>query len=120
MRALALSICLSLGFSMPIIAQEVSQGTGAVLRGLEKVNGKVFDMELANGESYAIDRLLITLSECRYPTDNPSGEAYALLTITETETANPVFQGWMVASSPALNALEHPRYDVWVLRCKTE
>ncbi|MGB0800115.1 MAG: DUF2155 domain-containing protein, partial [Planktomarina sp.] len=27
--------------------------------------------------------------------------------------------GWMVASSPALNALEHPRYDIWVLRCKT-
>jgi hypothetical protein len=25
----------------------------------------------------------------------------------------------MVASSPALSALEHPRYDVWVLRCSS-
>jgi len=31
----------------------------------------------------------------------------------------PVFKGWMIASSPALNALDHPRYDVWVLRCIT-
>lgn len=23
----------------------------------------------------------------------------------------------MTASSPALSALDHPRYDVWVLRC---
>ncbi|MGB1970407.1 MAG: DUF2155 domain-containing protein, partial [Paracoccaceae bacterium] len=27
------------------------------------------------------------------------------------------FMGWMVASSPALNPLDHRRYDVWVLRC---
>ncbi|MEZ5892801.1 MAG: DUF2155 domain-containing protein [Parvularculaceae bacterium] len=30
-----------------------------------------------------------------------------------------IFKGWMFASSPALNALEHPVYDVWVIDCKT-
>ena len=29
-----------------------------------------------------------------------------------------VFAGWMFASSPALSALEHPVYDVWVVDCK--
>ena len=29
-----------------------------------------------------------------------------------------VFRGWMFASSPALNALEHPVYDVWVIGCR--
>ncbi len=29
-----------------------------------------------------------------------------------------VFSGWMFASTPALSALEHPIYDVWVLDCK--
>ena len=32
----------------------------------------------------------------------------------------PLFSGWMFASSPALNALEHPVYDVWVIDCKME
>ena len=31
-----------------------------------------------------------------------------------------IFRGWMFASSPALNGLEHPVYDVWVIDCKTE
>ncbi len=31
-----------------------------------------------------------------------------------------IFTGWMFASSPALNALEHPVYDVWVIDCKTQ
>ncbi len=30
-----------------------------------------------------------------------------------------IFSGWMFASSPALNALEHPVYDVWVIDCRT-
>ena len=30
-----------------------------------------------------------------------------------------IFRGWMFASSPALNALEHPVYDVWVINCTT-
>lgn len=32
----------------------------------------------------------------------------------------PVFKGWMFASSPSLNAMEHPTYDVWVIDCKME
>ncbi len=60
------------------------------------------------------------LGECRHPEDNATGEGYAYLTIYDGPDAEgPVFQGWMVASSPALNALDHARYDVWVLRCKT-
>ncbi|WOI54584.1 DUF2155 domain-containing protein [Parvularcula sp. LCG005] len=29
-----------------------------------------------------------------------------------------LFRGWMFASSPSLNALQHPVYDVWVIDCK--
>ena len=29
----------------------------------------------------------------------------------------PLFTGWMFASTPSLNALEHPTYDVWVIDC---
>ena len=34
------------------------------------------------------------------------------------EAAVSLFRGWMYASSPALSALEHPVYDVWVLDCR--
>ena len=31
-----------------------------------------------------------------------------------------IFSGWMFASSPALHAVEHPVYDVWLIDCKAE
>ncbi|MGH1354840.1 MAG: DUF2155 domain-containing protein [Thalassovita sp.] len=114
----------------PVLAQDedtliignvdaVETGTGAVLRGLDKVNAEFQDIEILNGSSVRYERLVIDLGECRYPEDNPAGDAYAFLTIRDQGAAEPVFQGWMLASSPALNALDHARYDVWVLRCKT-
>ena len=39
---------------------------------------------------------------------------------SRTQNVEPLFSGWMFASSPALNALEHPVYDVWVIDCKME
>ena len=39
---------------------------------------------------------------------------------SRTSNVDPLFSGWMFASSPALNALEHPVYDVWVIDCKME
>jgi hypothetical protein len=31
-----------------------------------------------------------------------------------------IFRGWMFASSPSLNGMQHPTYDVWVIDCKME
>ena len=90
---------------------------GAVVRGLDKVNGHTTDATIQSGASAELFGLLVTLSDCRYPADNPTGDAFAFLTIREPDTGTVQFEGWMIASSPALNALDHSRYDVWVLRC---
>lgn len=90
---------------------------GAVLRGVDKLDGTVQDLSLPAGIPLQFGSLAITLSECRYPEDNPSGDAFAFLEISEGSETE--FYGWMIASSPALNALDHQRYDVWVLRCNT-
>ena len=101
-------------------AQEaVSSGTGADLLVLYKVSGKSSNYELASGSSMEIGQLTVALRACRYPEGAPSNDAFAFLDVSETETAQPVFSGWMIGSAPALNAMEHSRYDVWVLRCKT-
>jgi len=96
-------------------------GTGAILRGLDKMNGQVEDFELQNGYSIGFGQLRVDLAECRHPDDNATGEAYAFLTIYDgPAVGEPAFQGWMIASSPALSAMDHARYDVWVLRCTTD
>jgi hypothetical protein len=94
-------------------------GQGVEIKGLDKVSGLVSDLSIAVGEAQRIGRLEVLVEDCRYPEDNPAGEGYAWLSIKDTTNDAPVFEGWMVASSPALNALDHPRYDVWVIRCTT-
>lgn len=92
-------------------------GSGAELRGLDKISGDVSTIMLSLGESATVGKIEVTLAECRYPEDNRAGEAYAWLTVRDPRTDKLLFDGWMIASSPALNALDHARYDIWVIRC---
>jgi hypothetical protein len=88
----------------------------AILRGIDKLDGTAGNIILGGSFARKFGLLELTLGECRYPEDNPSGEAFAYLTIKEAGEV--IFSGWMIASSPALNALDHQRYDVWLLRCR--
>jgi len=97
----------------------VSVAGGAHLRGLDKVSGAVTDIDLATGQGGTFGRLAIEMGECRYPTDNPAADAFGHLVIRDTSDGAIVFDGWMVASSPALNALDDARYDIWLLSCQT-
>ena len=111
---------LLLILGLPSVAQEnAASGKGAVVRGLDKVNGQIVDVELFSGATAGVFGLDVSLADCRYPADNPTGDAFAFLTIRETGAADIRFEGWMIASAPALSALDHSRYDVWVLRCIT-
>lgn len=89
----------------------------AILRGLDRLNGTVEDIEINVGDTIRYARLEITLNACRYPQGDITKDAYADLRIRDVRELNPRFSGWMFASSPALSALDHPRYDVWVLSC---
>ncbi|MGR3462368.1 MAG: DUF2155 domain-containing protein [Roseovarius sp.] len=116
----AVAACLLIACAQGAGAQEdAAPGRGAVLRGLDKITTELRDLDLANGEAAELGSLTVELTECRYPEGNPAGDAYAHVTIRETNGGKLWFNGWMLASSPALNALEHPRYDVWVMRCTT-
>lgn len=117
MQAWLAVACLA-SAALPVAAQDVASGTGAVLRGLDRLSGSTIDIPIPVGASAIFaGRLSIELRECRYPAANPTGDAYAYLGIRDTQTATVLFEGWMIASAPALNALDHMRYDIWVLRC---
>jgi hypothetical protein len=100
-------------------AQELANAPGAVLRGLDKVTGEITDLVLPEGGSARLGRLTVIAGECRYPIDDPASDAYAWVTILDDLASAPVFQGWMIAQAPALSALDHARYDVWLIRCNT-
>lgn len=108
---------LILAMALPAAAQDTVRAPGAMLRGLDKVSGRTTDLNLQVGEAVRYGRLDIRLGECRYPAGNPGSDAFAQMTITDLRQNATVFSGWMIASSPALSALDDARYDVWVMSC---
>ncbi|MGB0798933.1 MAG: DUF2155 domain-containing protein [Planktomarina sp.] len=101
------------------LAQRASEGAAAQLRWLDRTTGDLQDYVLAVGETQQMGPLSVTLHGCRYPEGQISRDAFAHLQINDHLRSDADFAGWMVASSPGLNALQHPRYDVWVIRCRT-
>jgi hypothetical protein len=92
----------------------------AILQGLDKVTARVSTIEAPLGDTAKFGGLEIIVRACdkRPPEETP--ESAAFLDIWEVRPGEPavsVFRGWMFASSPALSALEHPVYDVWLLDC---
>jgi hypothetical protein len=115
---LRLGLTLLAALSSPALAVDMARANGAELRLLDKLTGALQDAKISTGQSASMGKITVQLNDCRYPADNQTAEAEAHLTIIDAALPNAaVFQGWMIASSPALSALDHPRYDVWVLRC---
>lgn len=112
---LALVVTASAAFAQ----QAATEATGAQLRGVDRINGETFEIIVPTGQTAQLDRISITLNACRYPVGNPSGDAFASLEVRDVSSGTYIFSGWMIASSPALSAMDHPRYDIWVMRCTT-
>lgn len=102
-------------------AHAAIEGDTVVLQGLDKVTARVWTFDARIGEPIRFGTLEINPRFCvRTPPEEPP-ESKAFLDIYEVRDGaekTDLFHGWMFASSPALNALEHPVYDVWVIDCK--
>ncbi len=91
------------------------------LQGLDKSVGKTITFEARVGSTIEYGPLYIKINACRKAPPIEKPESAAFLQIWEVppgqEKSEWVFSGWMFASSPALSAMDHPVYDVWVLDC---
>lgn len=97
-------------------------GLIVALRAANKVTGLTQDILVETGMPRRFGGIEISAFSCTKapPVDLPESTAFLQIDelTSEGERAR-LFSGWMFASSPALNALEHPVYDVWVTDCKT-
>ncbi|MGE0650620.1 MAG: DUF2155 domain-containing protein [Alphaproteobacteria bacterium] len=96
------------------------EGEAALLQGLDKVTARISSVMAPIGKPVRFGTLEITVQRCvKHPPEEPP-ESAALMEIREIRPGEPpaiLFRGWMFASSPALSALEHPVYDIWVKDC---
>lgn len=100
----------------------------AIVQALDKVTAETMRFEVRVGGPPVRFRntLIFTARACEVSTSSdPQEEAAAYLEIrsqprgtTQPAQARQVFRGWMFASAPTVNPLEHPNYDAWVVGCR--
>jgi len=97
------------------------QGDIAVLQGLDKITARISTFEAPLGQPVRFGSLEIVARACDKKPPEETPESTAFLEIVDDRPDSPaveIFKGWMFASSPAISAVEHPVYDVWVIDCK--
>jgi hypothetical protein len=100
----------------------------AVLQALDKVTAETLRFEAAVGRPVRYKTLIFTVRACeRSAPDEPNEDSAAYVEVLSQPRAEPghpvlpakqAFKGWMFASSPGLNPLEHPVYDAWLISCR--
>lgn len=95
-------------------------GTTLLLRGLDKITGRPTNITAPIGKPVTFATLTITARFCYSTPPSETPETAAFVQIEDhrpDQAARRIFSGWMYGSSPGLNAVEHPLYDVWVISC---
>ncbi|WP_366657291.1 DUF2155 domain-containing protein [Fodinicurvata sp. EGI_FJ10296] len=128
MKSLILAFGLSAILAAPVSA--IAQGNApdinneyAVLQALDKISARVSRIVTRVGEPATFGSLTIHARACRTrpPEETPENAAFLQIVDNPPEEEEAlVFSGWMYSSSPAVSALDHPVFDVWVVACADE
>ena len=98
----------------------------AVIRGLDKITGHARDYTLTIGRAERVGSLEVIARSCTKsaPEETPEVRIYVEVFDNpparegEEATRQEIFHGWLFASSPGLNAVDHPTWDIWAIDCR--
>ncbi|MCT4655260.1 MAG: DUF2155 domain-containing protein [Cohaesibacter sp.] len=111
-------------FMVPMQAQaEKIPNAVTVFAGLDKITGRIIEFDVYVNETVQFGALQVTPRACytRPPTEPQQTNGFIEVDeITLERKVRRIFTGWMFASSPGLNAVEHGVYDVWLVDCKQD
>jgi hypothetical protein len=121
MQSFPAIVAVAIGLAVtPAHADRIKNPT-AVLSGLDKITGRIITFEVAIDETVQFGSLQLTPKVCwtRPATEAPNTTGFFEIDeVTINNDYRRIFTGWMFASSPGLNAVEHAVYDVWLADCK--
>ena len=121
-RALTAGAVLALVLVMPthLRAEKIPNGV-TIFSGLDKITGRIIQFDVYIDETVQFGALQVTPRACYTRPETERQQVTAFVEVDEITLERKVrriFTGWMFASSPGLNAVEHGVYDVWLEGCR--
>lgn len=116
----SLTIFSALLISNIACAEDVVKNT-AQMQAMDKITGRVSVVNVPVGGEVKFGSLSIVVRKCQTRPMEETPDNFAFVDISDTTLQGNefnIFKGWMISSSPATHAVEHPIYDVWLLKCR--
>ena len=92
------------------------------IKALDKITAKTSAIRLAIGEKKFFGPLEIKALKCQLAENNDSTDTVAYLQVKDLSSKDNnqvfLFNGWTFASSPTLQSIDHPIYDLWIISCE--
>ena len=92
------------------------------LKALDKITAKTSSIRMPVGETVIFGKLKIKTLKCATSSNEYSKDVTAYLQVEDISKEDDkqvfIFNGWTFASSPTLNSIDHPIYDLWLLSCE--
>ena len=89
---------------------------------LDKITAKTTAIRLSVGEKKLFGSLRIIAFKCQLSESNDFVDTVAYLQVKDLSTKDNnqvfLFNGWTFASSPTLQSIDHPIYDLWITSCE--
>jgi hypothetical protein len=89
---------------------------------LDKITAKTLSIKLGIGEKKYFGSLEIIGLKCQLSENNEFNDAVAYLQVKDLAAKDNnqvfLFNGWTFASSPTLQSIDHPIYDLWITGCE--
>ena len=91
------------------------------LTALNKITAKTSSIKLAVGENSFFGPLEIKALKCQLSQSESAPDAIAYIQVRDLSNKRNdqifMFNGWTFASSPTLQSIDHPVYDLWITSC---
>jgi len=92
------------------------------LKTLDKITAKTSSIRLAVGEKKVFGPLEIKALKCTFYNDKYVSDTVAYIQVKDLSSKDNnsvfLFNGWTFASSPTLQSIDHPVYDLWITSCE--
>jgi len=105
--------------------EKFTEKTGKIyinIKALDKITAKTLAIKLAIGEKKHFGSLEIKGLKCQLSENNEFSDAVAYLQVKDLDAKDNnqvfLFNGWTFASSPTLESIDHPIYDLWITGCE--
>lgn len=103
--------------ALPYNADAYIQRNTAIVRVMNKAAGKAQTVIAPVGKTTNLEKLSILIRDCKQTDPFQAENFFAFAEISKAAEGK-IFSGWMNRNEPGNNPVQHPDYDVWLVKCE--